>query len=94
MVMMEMTENKRFTRIICSNDEYTGSLYCNDEPIKIDTVCNLLNELNDENTELKHYNEAYADEIVNIKHTIKTMLKNERTEIGKSTLKQLWEAIQ
>ena len=47
-----------------------------------------------ENKEIKHYNEAYADEIVNIKHTIKTMLKNERTEIGKNTLKQLWEAIQ
>lgn len=44
---------KRFTRIICSNDEYTGSLYCNDEPLKIDTVCDLLNKLNDENKELK-----------------------------------------
>ena len=51
-------------------------------------------QIEQENKELKHYNEAYADEIVNIKHTIKTMMKNERTEIGKNTLKQLWEAIQ
>lgn len=38
-----MTE-KRFTRIVCSNDEYTGSLFCDDEPLKIDAVCTLLNE--------------------------------------------------
>ena len=35
---------KRFTRIVCSNDEYTGSLFCDDEPLKIDAVCTLLNE--------------------------------------------------
>lgn len=29
-----------------------------------------------------------------IKHTIQTMLKNERTHIGRNTLQQLWEAIQ
>ena len=28
-----------------------------------------------------------------IKHTIKTMMENERTELGRSVLKQLWEAI-
>ena len=44
---------KRFTRIICSNDEYTGSLYCNDEPLKIEEVCTLLNELYEENQELR-----------------------------------------
>ena len=86
---------------------------------EMEDLCLLLNELNDENTqlkfqlkecgehklfsrrqieqenkELKHYKEAYGDEIVNIKHTIKTMMENERTEIGKNTLKQLWEVIQ
>ena len=44
---------KRFTRIVCSNDEYTGSLYCNDEPLKIEEVCGLLNELHEENQELR-----------------------------------------
>lgn len=47
-----MTE-KRFTRIVCSNDEYTGSLYCNDEPLKIDEVCKLLNELHEEKEEMQ-----------------------------------------
>lgn len=42
--------------------------------------CNRLNELEDENQ--------------HIKNTVKEMLDNERTEIGKSVLKQLWEVIQ
>ena len=45
-----------------------------------DDVINRMNELNDENQ--------------HIKNTIKEMLDNERTEIGKSVLKQLWEVIQ
>ena len=43
-------------------------------------LCDLMNELNDEN---KH-----------IKNTIKEAYHNERTHIGKNTLKQLMEAIQ
>lgn len=42
----------------------------------------------------KHYKETYGDEIVHIKHTIKDMMENERTELGRSVLRQLWEAIQ
>jgi len=42
----------------------------------------------------KHYKEAYGTEIVKIKQTIKDMIKTERTELGRSVLKQLWEAIQ
>jgi hypothetical protein len=42
----------------------------------------------------KHYKEAYGTEIVKIKQTIKDMLENERTELGRSVLRQLWEAIQ
>ena len=72
--------NKRFTRIICSNDEYTGSLYCNDEPLKIDTVCNLLNELNNENN--------------HIKQTIQEAYNNERTHIGRNVLKQLIQSLE
>jgi hypothetical protein len=42
----------------------------------------------------KHYKEAYGTEIVKIKQTIKDMLENERTELGRSVLRQLWSAIQ
>jgi chromosome segregation ATPase len=42
----------------------------------------------------KHYKEAYGTEIVKIKQTIKDMMENERTELGRSVLRQLWEAIQ
>jgi len=97
---------KRFTRVICSNDEYTGSLYCNDEPLKIDTVCTLLNE----NEQLRKEKECDKQiftkkrlhellqqtqkENEHIKQTIKTMMENERTELGQSVLRQLLEAIQ
>ena len=39
-------------------------------------------------------NQKLFDEKEHIKHTIKTMMENERTELGKSVLKQLYEAIQ
>ena len=42
----------------------------------------------------KHYKETYGDEIVHIKTTIKTMMETERTELGRSVLKQLWEQLQ
>ena len=35
-----------------------------------------------------------AEENEHIKHTIKTMMDTERTELGQSVLRQLWEAIQ
>lgn len=46
----------------------------------VSDVCGLLNELTEEN---KH-----------IKQTIKNMMETERTELGHSVLKQLYEAIQ
>ena len=42
---------------------------------------------------LKRLNDQ-EDEIVKIKHTIKTMMENERTDMGRSVLQQLWQAIQ
>ena len=45
-----------------------------------DKIVDLLNELNNENT--------------HIKTTIKNMMESERTTLGKSVLKQLWEAIE
>lgn len=57
-------------------------------------ICNKLNKLNDENESLNKSRDDLIDENRKIKATIKDMLINERTYIGKSVLKQLWEAIQ
>ena len=81
--------------------DHTGRLYSDSE------VADLLNTVYEENEQLKeqnadwetafdnckHYKEAYGTEIVKIKQTIKDMMENERTELGRSVLKQLWEAI-
>ena len=37
---------------------------------------------------------AFCKENEHIKQTIKTMMENERTHLGKNVLRQLWEAIQ
>ena len=84
--------------------------YDNGEPILGEDVCELLNELHEENMNLR--NEKECDKQVftkkrlhellqqtrkeneHIKHTIKTMMENERTELGQSVLRQLYEAIQ
>ena len=39
-------------------------------------------------------NQKLFDEKEHIKHTIKTMIETERTELGQSVLKQLWEQIE
>ena len=93
---------KRFTR-----KEY--AIYEKGNPIcmTLRDVDVRLNEVWEENEQLKeqnadwetafdnckHYKEAYGTEIVKIKQTIKDMMENERTELGRSVLKQLWEAI-
>ena len=69
-----------------------------------DEVVNRLNELNNENEQSKMMiatlrnivleNEDLEKENQYIKNTIQTMLNNERTHIGQSVLKQLWEVIQ
>lgn len=59
--------------------------------------------LTKENEQLKHrlaisekanFVTALEKENEHIKTTIKTMMDTERTELGRSVLKQLWEAIQ
>ena len=74
----------------------------------MDGLCELLNELNNENKELKEilselrtigdYQAKRINELnkenQRIEQTIKDMIQNERTELGRSVLKQLWEAIQ
>lgn len=58
-------------------------------------------KLQKENEQLRHdatiliqSNQDYRKENEYIKTTIKTMMENERTELGRSVLKQLYEAIQ
>ena len=57
--------------------DYDNGLH---EIASLKDACDLLNELNNENT--------------HIKTTIKNMMESERTTLGKSVLKQVWEAIQ
>ena len=73
---------KRFTRIICSNDEYTGSLYCNDEPLKIEEVefhrgarenANRVGKLKKENEQLKHSIKCLEADKMELQQYIKRM---------------------
>ena len=57
-------------------------------------VRNRLNKLHEENRELQIANHTLYNENNKIWHTIKSMMESERTDIGRNTLKQLWEAIQ
>lgn len=66
-------------------DDGVVSAVNEDDLIYVDK--NELDELVDRYNRLKEENE-------HIKTTIKTMMENERTELGRSVLKQLWEAIQ
>ena len=90
-----MTENKRFKHSEFQQDDGQYQYYGIEDTeknyvynvigdgvydVSEESLINILNELNDENT--------------HIKNTIKEMYNNERTELGKSTLKQLLEAIQ
>ena len=64
-------------------------------------ICSYLNQMEDFNEkcieEIEKLNQR-QDGLINenrkIKSTIQTMLMNERTELGKATLRQLWDAIQ
>ena len=76
-----MTENKRFEcngRIIRDNKTKLPYIMTLDWECRL--VTKLLNQLNDENEQ--------------IKHAIIDSLANERTAIGKSVLKQLLESLE
>ena len=100
---------KRFTLIECNGnieDGCTQNVYDGGEDVF--ELLDLLNSLNDENEQLKSdvydwkasaedylkLGKSLKKENEQLKHTIKTMMENERTELGKSVLKQLYEAIQ
>ena len=89
---------------LIDNDEWIDLHSMSENSEKNVRICiNKMNELADENEQLKS-SDTITDletkimklkqENEHIKHTIKTMMENERTELGRSVLKQLWEAIQ
>jgi uncharacterized protein (UPF0335 family) len=81
-----MTENKRYDVIY--KKEPRGQVVTDEGiPCTARTCCTRLNRLEEENKELKEENQ-------HIKNTIKEAYNNERTQLGKSVLKQLMEAIQ
>ena len=86
-----MTENKRFTlHINWFNKEKTEGealLKDNGQPL-------LVTERIDDARLLKNILNELYDENINIKNTIKEAYKTERTNLGKSVLKQLLEQIQ
>ena len=71
---------KRFIPIFDGEDKRVVGAKDNGKIISFNDMFDLLNELNDENEQLKQ--------------TIKESYETERTSIGKSVLKQLLEAIQ
>ena len=90
-----MTENKRFKHSEFQQDDGQYQYYGIEDTeknyvynvigdgvydVSEESLINILNELHDENT--------------HIKTIIKEMYETERTELGKSTLKQLLETIQ
>ena len=97
---------KRFTfdEDVNEDDMYElGVFLDNGNVMETIDVLNCLNNLHEENEQLKSYDTItdletkimkLKKENEHIKHTIKTMMENERTELGRSVLKQLWEQIQ
>lgn len=81
-----MTEKEVYKNGVALLEEWEDVNYCEhsfkfkDEWLTDKEVVDKLNELNNENT--------------HIKNTIQEQYNNERTQIGKNTLKQLIEAIQ
>ena len=107
-----MTENKRFTIVHLRNldmcdiqDTAQKNLtFYNDlgSPCSVKPLCDLLNELNDENNtlreEIKDFQDLLASkEEVYLKPIIRTIeeaYENERTHIGKNVLKQLLQSLE
>ena len=86
---------KRFTTVELPKPNRWGIWY-DGACLSTYQVCILLNEYVDvkkENEQLNKSRDELISENRHIKKTIQTMLINERTAIGKSVLKQLWNAI-
>ena len=109
-----MTENKRFT-ITQDFEEHHRQIRDNGHIImgcfvepQAEVIVDLLNELNDENKQLKNKLQTYKTtnsllkatmdrhrtENQQIRDTIKEMYETERTALGRSVLRQLLEKIE
>ena len=73
---------------------YTGIGRCEDENLTTNKVCDLINEQHETIQQQKEAIEHLSYDCEYIQNTIKEAYNNERTQIGKNTLKQLLEAIQ
>jgi len=69
--------------------ELLNALYNENEELKT-----TIQQLTNDNTKQKKKLNTTMKENEHIKTTIKDMINTERTEIGQSVLRQLWEAIQ
>ena len=105
-----MTENNRFEIGMLKNyvnDNKTNYCYVLEVTSDAKHLCNLLNQLNNKNEQLKStintltHDNTKMKKVLNttkkeneyIKNTIQEAIHNERTAIGKSVLKQLLEQI-
>ena len=61
---------------------------------QIQQLKDIIDQLRTDNTQQKKLLNKTMKQNHHIKTTIKTMMENERTELGRSVLRQLWEAIQ
>ena len=99
--MIKMTE-KRFQYNVNKNTiEQDGKFVAYMNSVDGVRIANKLNVFQKENEQLKKDcsnliddNTEYVSEMNHIKQVIKEAYNNERTQIGKNTLKQLMEAIQ
>ena len=77
-----------------SDDKAEYTVAWDNSKLIMNNLCDLLNELNDENTRLLKANMKLTEENTNILNLIRTTYQNERTSIGRNTLKQLIEALE
>ena len=77
-----------------SDDKAEYTVAWDNSKLIMDNLCDLLNELNDENERLLKANMELTEENTAILNTIRTAYQNERTSLGRNTLKQLIEALE
>ena len=74
-LVVDMTENKRFTYLDYSRDGHIGSFYLNDKPITNKEVCDLLNEQEEEIKSLKLENKLLLEEMKEIRDKLTIYLE-------------------
>lgn len=83
---------------LVTNDNHSVVLNGKAEAHMVANMCNdvidVLNELHEENQRLSKDRQLAETEVIRIRQTIKDMIETERTQIGKNTLRELWDRIQ